>query len=139
MSDSSTVIAPVGAVLQITQTSEGQYSIKQLPTEQPTPIVLHSDDRQVIDFDIKFIRIVGYYDSNTREIGITPFIAGARLGNGYYASLDNGIGIDLEYLIYSGRLSIGPDAGKKKLRLSIHLKGAWGLPGIDTDVDLFNI
>jgi hypothetical protein len=75
---------------------------------------------------VLFLQIVGWYDPDTKSIGVYPKVLGNKIGDGYSASLDNGIQIQLVLAVYNGSIRVFRSGNQ--IKVGVHLKPLlpWG-------------
>lgn len=73
-----------------------------------------------------FLQIVGWYDPDTKSIGVYPKVLGQKIGDGYSASLNDGLQIQLVLAVYNG--SIRFFRSGDQIKVAVHLKPLlpWG-------------
>ncbi|KIY01949.1 uncharacterized protein Z520_02087 [Fonsecaea multimorphosa CBS 102226] len=120
---------------EVTEVAEGEYKVVQLPPEI-SDTDLQGGNKKEIDLDIKLVRFHGWYDPDTKEIGIDTYVAGIHVGDGYRASLDKGIQCQLELVAYGGHWNVLKSGNKLRIELHLHSKV---FPDINEGVDLFDI
>jgi len=103
---------------EVSQPEPGQYVVKQVVEEQQPE--LNSGNRKEISFDVKFFSVTGYYDPDTKTIGVYPKAFGQPIGDGYAAGIDTGLQIQCVLVAYNGSLrfnKVGND-----IKAYLHLK-----------------
>ncbi|MCJ1323261.1 hypothetical protein MMC15_008615 [Xylographa vitiligo] len=117
-------VVPVTVNYEVSQPGEGQYEVKQVAEEQP--VELNSGNRKEFAFDVKAFACVGYYDPDTKTIGVYPKIFGQQIGDGYSAGIDTGLGIQLVLAVYNGSLRFNKVGNELKAYLHLKPLLPWG-------------
>ncbi|KAK1465071.1 hypothetical protein CPAR01_07107 [Colletotrichum paranaense] len=96
----------VGAVVALSPPEEGDnvWEAKQVELVRNLP---PGDDqgRHSIDWSFGPVKISGYVDTNTFEVGLTVSIAGINIGN-IFGNLKDGVGLKINLLAAKGEIRV---------------------------------
>ncbi|KAH8780075.1 hypothetical protein F5883DRAFT_517030 [Diaporthe sp. PMI_573] len=94
----------VGAIVALSPPEKGAniWEAKQVELVRNLP---PGDDqgRKSIDWEFGPVKVTGYVDTNTFEVGLTISIAGINVGN-IYGNLNDGVGLKVDLLVASGEI-----------------------------------
>lgn len=92
----------LGAVVDLVQNDAGQYKAvqKSLSVGQPPRDV---QGRHSIDWSFGPVKVEGYVDTDSLEIGVLVSVVGISLGN-LYGNLKDGVGVDVDLFVASGSI-----------------------------------
>ncbi|KAK1983800.1 hypothetical protein LZ30DRAFT_465226 [Colletotrichum cereale] len=94
----------VGAVVALSPPQEGDniWEAKQVELVRNMPPG-DVDGRQSIDWSFGPVKVTGYVDTNTFEIGVSISIVGINVGN-IYGNLKDGVGLKINLLAAKGEI-----------------------------------
>ncbi|RSL62704.1 hypothetical protein CEP53_004688 [Fusarium sp. AF-6] len=96
----------VGAVINLTPPKEGDnvWKAEQLDVERNLPPG-DIEGRAPIEWGFGAIKITGYVDTNTYEIGVSISVVGINVGN-IFGNIKDGIGVDINLYVAKGSLRL---------------------------------
>ncbi|CAJ0538541.1 Ff.00g066020.m01.CDS01 [Fusarium sp. VM40] len=96
----------VGAIISLTPPDEGDniWEAKQVDIARSLPPG-DIQGRQSIDWSFGPIKITGYVDTNTFEIGVSISIVGINVGN-IFGNLKDGVGLKVNLFVAKGEIRI---------------------------------
>ncbi|KXJ87350.1 hypothetical protein Micbo1qcDRAFT_208361 [Microdochium bolleyi] len=94
----------VGAIVSLTPPDDGDvfWEAKQVELVKNLPPG-DIQGRKSIDWSFGPVKVSGYIDTNTLEVGLTVSVAGISLGN-IFGNLKDGVGIKVNLLIAKGEI-----------------------------------
>ncbi|WQF90320.1 hypothetical protein CDEST_15334 [Colletotrichum destructivum] len=94
----------VGAVVALSPPAEGDniWEAKQVELVRNLP-PSNGEGRKAIDWSFGPVKITGYIDTNTFEVGLTISIVGINVGN-IFGNLKDGVGLKINLLAATGEI-----------------------------------
>ncbi|CAH0058548.1 unnamed protein product [Clonostachys solani] len=113
----------VGAIISLSAPEEGDNIWKAQQVDQvlnlPPGDVL---GRVSIDWGLGPVKITGYVDTNTFEIGVSVSILGINIGN-IFGNLKDGVGVNIDLFLAKGSIKIYLKNGNEVwVRLDVSVK-----------------
>ncbi|TPX11353.1 uncharacterized protein E0L32_001171 [Thyridium curvatum] len=116
-----------GAVVELTQTDNGQYTATQKQLAQGTPpsqVEGQPSSSRAVNRDGQ---VTGYVDLASLELGVNVYVAGISLGN-LYGQLQDGVGVKVDLLVVKGEIKFYLKNGNELwtyLDISISFDGSY--------------
>jgi len=129
-------------VLAVKDNNNGEFTIDAVEADPPpTAPDLHDGNRKELKLTtpVPGLKLVGYYDPDTKEVGLYVTFLGGQIGSKFSASIQTGLTVKIKTSLLRGTLQIYKK--DNQLRFKFDLTVGWGILSkhFAGDVHLFNI